>query len=68
MDPRDGQVYRALMNLSPDNKKLEVRGFLGFALFGRSQIWNRLPDNAMDPPASASRKGGAPKGTPSRKH
>jgi uncharacterized protein (DUF2147 family) len=50
MDPRDGTVYRALMNLSPDGKKLEVRGFLGYAVFGRSQTWNRLPDNAMDPP------------------
>jgi uncharacterized protein (DUF2147 family) len=55
MDPRDGTVYRALMNLSPDGRKLEVRGFLGISLFGRSQIWNRLPDNAMDPPASAAR-------------
>jgi uncharacterized protein (DUF2147 family) len=53
MDPRDGTVYRALMNLSPDGKKLEVRGFLGYAVFGRSQTWNRLPDNAMDPPRAA---------------
>jgi uncharacterized protein (DUF2147 family) len=53
MDPRDGTVYRALMNLSPDGKKLEVRGFLGYAVFGRSQNWNRLPDNAMDPPRAA---------------
>lgn len=50
MDPRDGTVYRALMELSSDGKQLEVRGYLGMALFGRSQMWNRLPDNAMDPP------------------
>ena len=59
MDPRDGTVYRALMNLSPDGKKLEVRGYLGYAVFGRSQMWNRLPDNAMDPPRAAPK--GAPK-------
>ncbi|MEN3376265.1 MAG: hypothetical protein V7604_1620 [Hyphomicrobiales bacterium] len=53
MDPRDGNVYRALMEVSPDNKHLEVRGYLGVALFGRSQTWNRLPDNAMDPPKTA---------------
>jgi uncharacterized protein (DUF2147 family) len=50
MDPRDGTVYRALMNVSPDGKQIEVRGYLGIALLGRSQMWNRLPDNALDPP------------------
>jgi uncharacterized protein (DUF2147 family) len=60
MDPRDGTVYRALMNLSPDGKKLEVRGYLGIAMLGRSQMWNRLPDNAMDPTPAPTK--GAPKG------
>ncbi len=49
LDPRDGQVWSARMEVSPDSRLLEVRGFLGVSLFGKSQIWRRLPDNALPP-------------------
>ena len=62
MDPRDGSVYRALMRVSPDGKKLEVRGYLGISLFGQTQVWNRLPDNALSAQDTrpAARPGTAP--------
>lgn len=42
LDPSKGKQYRAKLKMrSPD--VLELRGFIGFAAFGRTQVWQRVP-------------------------
>jgi len=41
LDPHNGKIYRCKMTLSDDGKSLNVRGFIGISLIGRSQIWWR---------------------------
>jgi uncharacterized protein (DUF2147 family) len=41
LDPHNGKIYSAKMTLLDGGKKLDVRGFIGFSLIGRSQVWVR---------------------------
>lgn len=40
-DPETGKVYKSYIKLVGKDK-LEVRGYIGFALLGRSQTWLRV--------------------------
>lgn len=41
LDPDDGKVYRSKLTVVDGGKKLNVRGYIGVPMFGRSQIWVR---------------------------
>lgn len=39
-DPKSGKTYSAVMKLK--GKMLELRGYVGISLFGRSTVWTRV--------------------------
>lgn len=41
LDPENGKEYSVRMTPVAGGRKLEVRGFLGFSLLGRTQVWVR---------------------------
>jgi len=42
LDPNNGTVYKLKLTPIEGGKKLEVRGFVGMALLGRTQTWIRV--------------------------
>jgi len=42
VDPDNGTVYRARVTPVDGGKKLEMRGYVGAPLFGRTQTWIRV--------------------------
>ncbi|MBC3935246.1 DUF2147 domain-containing protein [Undibacterium sp. CY7W] len=41
IDPANGKVYSSKLTLIDNNKKLNVRGYIGTPFLGRSQTWIR---------------------------
>lgn len=41
LDPENGNEYGCILTLNESNKTLKVRGFLGFAALGRTQVWQK---------------------------
>jgi uncharacterized protein (DUF2147 family) len=42
LDPENGKIYRAKLTLQKGGKVLDVRGYIGVSLFGRTQKWYRI--------------------------
>ncbi|HEX2531352.1 MAG TPA: DUF2147 domain-containing protein [Burkholderiaceae bacterium] len=41
LDPKNGKVYKSKMSLVDGGKKLNVRGYIGVPMLGRTQTWVR---------------------------
>lgn len=42
LDPKNGKTYTCNIRLLENGQKLNVRGFIGLPLFGRTQTWHRV--------------------------
>lgn len=42
LDPANGKVYRSKLSVTDGGKKLDVRGYIGIPMLGRTQTWVRV--------------------------
>lgn len=40
-DPNSGKTYDCILKVKDKNQKLDIRGFVGSAMFGRTSTWSR---------------------------
>ena len=44
LDPHNGKTYKVKLSLKDDGRKLDVRGYIGMPMLGRTQTWLRKSD------------------------
>ncbi|NKF21034.1 DUF2147 domain-containing protein [Solimonas marina] len=54
LDPEKGKTYGVKLSLEDGGDKLDVRGFIGFSLLGRTQTWVRETDPAATSDSTTS--------------
>jgi uncharacterized protein (DUF2147 family) len=42
LDPNNGKTYKVRMTLKDGGKTMEVRGYIGAPMLGRTQVWQRI--------------------------
>lgn len=47
LDPRDGDIWKAKMTVSPDGQELTLRGYVLTPMLGKNETWYRLPESAI---------------------
>lgn len=44
LDPGKGKIYKVKLSLADNGEKLDVRGYIGMPMLGRTQTWLRKAD------------------------
>jgi uncharacterized protein (DUF2147 family) len=44
LDPHNGKIYKVKLSLKDGGQKLDVRGYIGMPMLGRTQTWIRKTD------------------------
>lgn len=42
LNPKNGKLYSCTLTLEKGGKRLKVRGYIGVAMFGKTQYWERI--------------------------
>ena len=50
LDPGTGSIYTSKIEVIESGKKLDVRGYIGFAFAGRSTVWERADEELIKAP------------------
>ncbi len=46
MDPANGKIYKGKGRISPDGRRLWMRGYIGISMLGRTEVWLRDEGNS----------------------
>lgn len=60
LDPKKGKIYKVKLSLDNNGSDLQVRGYVGFSLFGRTQVWHRMTPAEVQAAMSANNTDMAP--------
>lgn len=42
LDPKNGKIYKSKLKVTAGGNELDVRGYIGIAVLGRTQTWKRV--------------------------
>jgi uncharacterized protein (DUF2147 family) len=54
LDPNNGKTYKVKLSLKEDGQKLDVRGYIGMPMLGRTQTWIRKDVTHSQPDSTGS--------------